>query len=66
MNKNLKISTLQRKIKDVKDKIKQRMRAKKDITEDFESKRSTSDFVWVGGFHERNTDPKTPEPSSKR
>lgn len=66
MNKNLKISTLQRKIKDVKDKIKQRMRAKKDITEDFESKRNTSDFVWVGGFHERNTDPKTPEPSSKR
>ena len=66
MARNLKISTLQRKIKDVKEKIKHRMRVRKEITEDFETNKNTSDFVWVGGFHGRNTDPKTPEPSSKR
>ena len=66
MAKNLKISTLQRKIKDVKEKIKHRMKVKKDIKEEFESKNNTSDFVWVGGFHGRNADPKTPETSAKR
>ena len=64
--RNLKISTLQRKIKDVKEKIKHRIRVKKEITEDFETKKNTSDFVWVGGFHGRSTDLRTPEPSSKR
>ena len=47
---NLKIATLQRKFKGVKEKIKHRMKVKKDVAEEFEADRNTSDFVWVGGF----------------
>ena len=62
---NLKIATLQRKFKGVKEKIKHRMKVKKDVAEELEADRNTSDFVWVGGFQgSRKPEPRIQELSS--
>ena len=63
MTNSLKLSTLQRKLNDVKKKLKGRMKIKKsqDI---LEKKENPSEFIWIGGFQQRM--PRTPEPMSKR
>ena len=63
---NLRIATLQRKIKDMKEKLKGKILSKKP-EEELESKENISDFVWVGGFQQQTLRPmRSVEPSSKR
>ena len=63
MTKSLGFSTLQRKLNDVKKKLKGRMKNKKEHNI-LEKNENSTDFVWIGGFQERL--PRTPEPLSKR
>ena len=62
--KGSKLITLQRKMTDIKDKLRIRLKSKKPHPE-LEPNKNTSDFVWIGGFNLR-TLPRTPEPSMKR
>ena len=63
MTKSLGFSTLQRKLNDVKKKLKGRMRVKKE-QDILEKEENSSEFVWIGGFQKRLL--RTPEPLSKR
>ena len=63
MTRNLRFSTLQRKLNDVKKQLKGKMKTKKKH-DMLEKKENTSEFIWIGGFQQRI--PKTPEPMSKR
>ena len=59
----LRFSTLQRKLNEVKKKLKGRMKVKKN-QDMLEKEENPSEFIWIGGFKQRL--PKTPEPMSKR
>ena len=58
------MSTLQRKLMDVKKKLKEKMKNKKE-EEDFEPTKNSPAFVWIGGFQQKRI-AETPEPMSKR
>ena len=64
--KNRNISTLQRKIINIKEKLKDKIRSKKDNEQS--RKQDTPDFVWIGGFHQRlpPSSFETPRPLNKR
>ena len=64
VNMDKKISTLQRRIKSIKDKVKDRMKkGKRDENLEVVNEDS-SDFVWIGGFNHR-TLPTTPKQKRK-